>query len=42
MMEIGIMKSKKKATYVEKYFVIIKNKTDLNFTKKLEIIYTIK
>ena len=42
MMETGIMNSKKKATYVEKYFVIIKNKRDLIFTKKLQIIYTIK
>ena len=39
MMKIGIMKSKKNATYVEKRFVMIKNKKrDLNYTKKLEII----
>ena len=34
MMKIGIMKSKKNATYVEKRFVIIKNKKrDLNYKK---------
>ena len=39
MMKIGIMKSKKNATYVEKRFVMIKNKKrDLNYTKMLEII----
>ena len=40
MMEIGIMKSKESATYVQKRFVIIKNKKkiDFNYTKKLEMI----
>ena len=39
MMKIGIMKSKNNAKYVEKRFVIIKNrKRDLNYTKMLEII----
>ena len=39
MMKIGIMKSKNNATYVEKRFVMIKNKKrDLNYTKMLEII----
>ena len=38
MMKIGIMKSKKNATYVEKRFVLIKNtKRDLNY-KKVKII----
>ena len=39
MTKIDIMKRKNNATYVEKRFVIIKNKKgDLNYTKKLEII----
>ena len=39
MMKIGIMKSKKSVTYVEKRFAIIRiKKGDLNYTKKLEII----
>ena len=38
-MKIGIMKSKKNATYVEKRFVVIKSeKGDLNYIKMLEII----
>ena len=43
MMEIGIMKSKKNATYVKKSFVIIKNeKRNLNYTKKLQVCHTHK
>ena len=35
MIKIGIMKSEKNATYVEKSFVIIRiKKRDLNYTKK--------
>ena len=35
MMKIGIMKSKKNATYVEKCFVIIKNKKRFKLYKKI-------
>ena len=42
-MKIGLMKSKKIATYVKKSFLMIKmKKINLNYTKKLEIIVIIQ
>ena len=41
--EISFMKSKKYATYVKKSFAMIKmKKQNLNYTKKVEIIVTIR